>query len=252
MGLIRAGESGTIVNVEGALPDGVLGEVRTHQQIYKRRTDVRAIARTFPPNVVALSTLGFTPKPRHRFGAYFTPEKVPSLPLRLAELFVEAGLPAGVCNVLNCDAETVRALIDHPDVAAVSFVGSTPIAEFVSQRGMAAGKRVQALGGAKNHLVVMPDAHMDLPKLTVPTLEIAPVPTTPVPTTPAPYEGPQAATASMVERQAGYKQFYASLFPGAPNVTIVTIPNSKHFVMVDQPKALFDAITAFVATLPAT
>jgi len=89
------------------------------------------------------------------------------------------------------------------------------------------------------------DLRPDLPKLAVPTLEIAPVPTTP-----APYEGPQAATASMTDRQAGYKQFYAALFPGAPQLTIVMVPNSKHFVMVDQPKALFDAITTFVATLP--
>jgi len=90
------------------------------------------------------------------------------------------------------------------------------------------------------------DLRPELVKLTVPTLEIAPVPMTP-----APYEGPQAATASMTDRQAGYKQFYGSLFAGAPQLTIVTVPNSKHFVMVDQPKALFDAITSFVGALPA-
>ncbi|MBF2760636.1 MAG: CoA-acylating methylmalonate-semialdehyde dehydrogenase [Ectothiorhodospiraceae bacterium AqS1] len=88
-------------------------------------------------------------------------EKDPSCGLRLAELAVEAGLPPGALNVVNGDKETVDALLDHPDVAAVSFVGSTPIAEYVHRTGTAAGKRVQALGGAKNHLVVMPDADMD-------------------------------------------------------------------------------------------
>ncbi len=90
------------------------------------------------------------------------------------------------------------------------------------------------------------DLRPDLAKLTVPTLEIAPVPTVP-----QPYEGPQASAASMADRETGYKGFYTSLFPGAPNVTVVTVPNSKHFVMIDQPKALFDAITSFVSTLPA-
>jgi malonate-semialdehyde dehydrogenase (acetylating) / methylmalonate-semialdehyde dehydrogenase len=85
-------------------------------------------------------------------------ERVPSLSLRLAELFTEAGLPPGVFNVVNGDKEVVDAFIEHPDVAAISLVGSTPVAENVYQRGTRAGKRVQALGGAKNHLVVMPDA----------------------------------------------------------------------------------------------
>ena len=89
-------------------------------------------------------------------------EKTPSTALRLAELATEAGLPPGVLNVLNGDRATVEALLDHPDVAAVSFVGSTPVAEAVWRRGTQAGKRVQALGGAKNHLVVMPDADMDM------------------------------------------------------------------------------------------
>jgi HCOMODA/2-hydroxy-3-carboxy-muconic semialdehyde decarboxylase len=73
MGLIAAGEAGTIVPIEGPLPDGVLGEVRTHQQIYRRRPDVHGIARSFGPNVMALSALRATPKPRHGFGAYFAP-----------------------------------------------------------------------------------------------------------------------------------------------------------------------------------
>jgi malonate-semialdehyde dehydrogenase (acetylating)/methylmalonate-semialdehyde dehydrogenase len=85
-------------------------------------------------------------------------DRDPSASLRLAELFSEAGLPPGVLNVLQGDAVAVNALLDHPDVAGVSFVGSTPIARHVYARGTAAGKRVQALGGAKNHMVVLPDA----------------------------------------------------------------------------------------------
>ena len=88
-------------------------------------------------------------------------ERDPSAAVRIAELAVDAGLPPGVLNVVHGDREAVDALISHPDVAAVSFVGSTPIAERVYQAAARAGKRVQALGGAKNHLVVMPDADLD-------------------------------------------------------------------------------------------
>ncbi|MCZ6637308.1 MAG: CoA-acylating methylmalonate-semialdehyde dehydrogenase, partial [Alphaproteobacteria bacterium] len=89
-------------------------------------------------------------------------EKVPSAPLRLAELASEAGLPAGVLNVVNGDAEAVDAILAAPEIGAISFVGSTKVAEHVYATGTNAGKRVQALGGAKNHLVVMPDADMNL------------------------------------------------------------------------------------------
>ena len=88
-------------------------------------------------------------------------ERVPSLSFRLAELWTEAGLPPGVFNVVNGDKEVVDAFIEHPDVAAISLVGSTPVAESVYQRATRAGKRVQALGGAKNHMVVMPDADLN-------------------------------------------------------------------------------------------
>ena len=88
-------------------------------------------------------------------------ERDPSAVLLVAELLHEAGLPPGVLNVVNGDKEAVDALLDSPTVQAVSFVGSTPIAEYVYNRGSQAGKRVQALGGAKNHMVVMPDADMD-------------------------------------------------------------------------------------------
>jgi malonate-semialdehyde dehydrogenase (acetylating)/methylmalonate-semialdehyde dehydrogenase len=85
-------------------------------------------------------------------------EKNPSCPLRLAELLTDAGLPPGVFNVVNGDRVAVDTLLTDPDVAAVSFVGSTPVAEYIYKTASAHGKRVQALGGAKNHLVVMPDA----------------------------------------------------------------------------------------------
>jgi malonate-semialdehyde dehydrogenase (acetylating)/methylmalonate-semialdehyde dehydrogenase len=88
-------------------------------------------------------------------------ERDPSPGLRLAELLLEAGLPSGVFSVVNGDKEAVDALLHHADVEAVSFVGSTPIAEYVYRTGTSHGKRVQALGGAKNHLVVMPDADLD-------------------------------------------------------------------------------------------
>jgi malonate-semialdehyde dehydrogenase (acetylating)/methylmalonate-semialdehyde dehydrogenase len=88
-------------------------------------------------------------------------ERDPSTAMRLAELALEAGFPPGVLNVVNGDREAVDALLTHPAVAAVSFVGSTPVAEHVHRTASAAGKRVQALGGAKNHAVVMPDADLD-------------------------------------------------------------------------------------------
>lgn len=88
-------------------------------------------------------------------------ERDPSAVMMIADLLHEAGLPAGVLNVVHGDKEAVDALLDHPKVQAISFVGSTPIAEYVYQRGTQAGKRIQALGGAKNHMVVMPDADMN-------------------------------------------------------------------------------------------
>jgi malonate-semialdehyde dehydrogenase (acetylating)/methylmalonate-semialdehyde dehydrogenase len=87
-------------------------------------------------------------------------ERDPSTPVRLAELLMEAGLPKGVFNVVHGGKDAVDAILTHPDVAAVSFVGSTPIAEYVYSTGTAHGKRVVALGGAKNHMVVMPDADL--------------------------------------------------------------------------------------------
>ncbi|CDG54106.1 CoA-acylating methylmalonate-semialdehyde dehydrogenase [Vreelandella titanicae] len=85
----------------------------------------------------------------------------PSASLLMADLLKQAGLPDGVFNVVQGDKDSVEALIDHPHVKALSFVGSTPIANLIYERGARNGKRIQALGGAKNHMVVMPDAHLD-------------------------------------------------------------------------------------------
>ncbi len=88
-------------------------------------------------------------------------ERDPSVPVRLAELMLEAGAPEGILQVVHGDKEMVDAILDHPAISAVSFVGSSDIAQYVYSRGVAAGKRVQAMGGAKNHGIVMPDADMD-------------------------------------------------------------------------------------------
>ena len=89
-------------------------------------------------------------------------EKDPSAAVAMAEMLRDAGLPDGVLNVVHGDAEAVDRLLEHPAVAAISFVGSTPVARHVYERGTASGKRVQALGGAKNHMLVLPDADLDL------------------------------------------------------------------------------------------
>ncbi|MBE0578091.1 CoA-acylating methylmalonate-semialdehyde dehydrogenase [Devosia sp.] len=88
-------------------------------------------------------------------------ERDPSASMLAWNLFMEAGLPEGILNIVHGDKEMVDGILDHPDIKAVSFVGSTPIAEYVYQRGTRAGKRVQALGGAKNHMVILPDADLD-------------------------------------------------------------------------------------------
>ncbi|MCF1469168.1 CoA-acylating methylmalonate-semialdehyde dehydrogenase [Agrobacterium vitis] len=88
-------------------------------------------------------------------------ERDPSVPMRLAELMIEAGLPAGILNVVNGDKSAVDGLLTHPDVGAISFVGSTPIARYVYGTAAANGKRAQCFGGAKNHMIIMPDADLD-------------------------------------------------------------------------------------------
>ncbi|MFT5870118.1 MAG: malonate-semialdehyde dehydrogenase (acetylating)/methylmalonate-semialdehyde dehydrogenase [Paracoccaceae bacterium] len=88
-------------------------------------------------------------------------ERDPSVPLMLAELLKEAGLPDGILQVINGDKESVDAILDNPTIAGIGFVGSTPIAEYIYARGCANGKRVQCFGGAKNHMIIMPDADLD-------------------------------------------------------------------------------------------
>ncbi|MFQ5437939.1 MAG: CoA-acylating methylmalonate-semialdehyde dehydrogenase [Paracoccaceae bacterium] len=88
-------------------------------------------------------------------------ERDPSVPVMLAELFEEAGLPKGILQVVNGDKEAVDALLENPTVQSIGFVGSTPIAEYIYGKGCANGKRVQCFGGAKNHMIIMPDADMD-------------------------------------------------------------------------------------------
>lgn len=88
-------------------------------------------------------------------------ERDPGVPMRLAELAIEAGLPAGILNVVNGDKVAVDAILDDPDIKAVGFVGSTPIAQYIYSRAAATGKRAQCFGGAKNHMVILPDADLD-------------------------------------------------------------------------------------------
>src|SRR5213075_2100297 len=89
-------------------------------------------------------------------------EKDPSASMYVAELLQEAGVPDGVFNVVHGDKVAVDAVLDDPDIQAVSFVGSTPIAKYVYEKGTSTGKRVQALGGAKNHMIVLPDADIQM------------------------------------------------------------------------------------------
>lgn len=88
-------------------------------------------------------------------------ERDPTVPVMLAELLLEAGLPEGILQVVHGDKEAVDAIIEHPDIAGIGFVGSTPIAQYIYAQGCANGKRVQCFGGAKNHMIVMPDADME-------------------------------------------------------------------------------------------
>src|ERR671912_1368941 len=88
-------------------------------------------------------------------------ERDPGVPMMLAALMIEAGLPPGVLNVVNGDKEAVDAILDDPDIKAIGFVGSSPIAQYIYERAAATGKRAQCFGGAKNHAIIMPDADMD-------------------------------------------------------------------------------------------
>ncbi|MGW6624511.1 CoA-acylating methylmalonate-semialdehyde dehydrogenase [Nocardia sp. NPDC055002] len=146
------------------LKGGFTENASTDVDIYSIRQPLGPVAIIAPFNFPAMVPMWFFPL---AIGAGNTvvlkpSEKDPSAALWLARLWQEAGLPDGVFNVVQGDKVAVDELLDNPAVKAVSFVGSTPIAKYVYQRGTAAGKRVQALGGAKNHMVVLPDADLDL------------------------------------------------------------------------------------------
>jgi malonate-semialdehyde dehydrogenase (acetylating)/methylmalonate-semialdehyde dehydrogenase len=150
--------------IPSLLRGGFSENVSTGVDSYSIRQPLGVVAVISPFNFPAMVPLWFVPIAVACGNAVILKpsEKDPTAPTMLAAMFAEAGLPDGVLNVLHGDAEAVNALLDHPIVRAVSFVGSTPVARHVYQRGTAAGKRVQALGGAKNHMVVLPDADLDL------------------------------------------------------------------------------------------
>ena len=146
------------------LKGGFTENASTKVDVYSIRQSLGVVAVISPFNFPAMVPLWFVPVAIACGNAVVLKpsEKDPSAVLAVAELWREAGLPDGVMNVVHGDKEAVDALLTHPDVRAVSFVGSTPIARYVYETGTAHGKRVQALGGAKNHMLVLPDADLDL------------------------------------------------------------------------------------------
>ena len=146
------------------LKGGFSENASTKVDVYSIRQSLGVVAVISPFNFPAMVPLWFVPVAVACGNAVVIKpsEKDPSATIAIAELWREAGLPDGVINVVNGDKEAVDALLTHPDVKAVSFVGSTPIARYVYETGTAHGKRVQALGGAKNHMLVLPDADLDL------------------------------------------------------------------------------------------
>ncbi len=146
------------------LRGGFTENASTGVDVHSLRQSLGVVAVISPFNFPAMVPLWFVPVAIACGNAVVLKpsEKDPSAAIAVAELWQEAGLPDGVMNVVNGDKEAVDALLTHPDVKAVSFVGSTPIARYVYETGTAHGKRVQALGGAKNHMLVLPDADLDL------------------------------------------------------------------------------------------
>src|ERR1700683_312994 len=146
------------------LKGGYSENVSTSIDSYSIRQPVGVVAGITPFNFPAMVPLWMFPLAIACGNALVLKpsEKDPSASLLLASLLAEAGLPDGVFNVVQGDKEAVDAILGHPDIKAVSVVGSTPIARYVYENGTKAGKRVQALGGAKNHMVVLPDADLDL------------------------------------------------------------------------------------------
>jgi malonate-semialdehyde dehydrogenase (acetylating)/methylmalonate-semialdehyde dehydrogenase len=150
--------------IPNLLKGGFSEQVSTGVDVYQIRQPLGVVAGITPFNFPAMV-------PMWMFGNAIAcgntfilkpSEKDPSASIFLAELLAEAGVPAGVFNVVHGDKAAVDAILAHPDIAAVSFVGSTPIAKYIYETGTANGKRVQALGGAKNHMIVLPDADIDM------------------------------------------------------------------------------------------
>ena len=136
----------------------------TGVDVYSVRQPLGVVAGITPFNFPVMVPLWTIPNAIASGNTYILKpsERDPSAPMFLAELFHEAGFPDGVLNVLHGDKVAVDRLLEHPDVKAASFVGSTPIAKYVYETGTGHGKRVQALGGAKNHMLVLPDADLNL------------------------------------------------------------------------------------------
>ncbi len=143
---------------------GFSEQAATSVDVYSIRQPLGVVAGITPFNFPAMVPLWMAANAIACGNAFILKpsEKDPSASLFLAELWKRAGLPDGVFNVVQGDKVAVDAILDHPGIAAVSFVGSTPIARYIYERGTANGKRVQALGGAKNHMIVLPDADLDL------------------------------------------------------------------------------------------
>ncbi|SDC42994.1 CoA-acylating methylmalonate-semialdehyde dehydrogenase [Actinokineospora iranica] len=150
--------------VPALLKGGYSENVSARVDVYSIRQPLGVVGVVSPFNFPAMVPLWFVPNAVACGNCVVLKpsEKDPSASVFIAELFAEAGLPDGVLNVLHGDKVAVDGLLEHPDVRAISFVGSTPIARHVYETGTRHGKRVQALGGAKNHMVVLPDADLDL------------------------------------------------------------------------------------------
>lgn len=166
LGEITRGQE--VVEFACGLPAQLTGEfslnASTDVDVYSVRQPLGVVGIISPFNFPAMVPMWFFPVAIAAGNTVVVKpsEKDPSASMWIADLWKEAGLPDGVFNVVHGDKEAVDALLDHPGVQSVSFVGSTPIARYVYENGAKAGKRVQALGGAKNHMLVLPDADIDL------------------------------------------------------------------------------------------
>jgi malonate-semialdehyde dehydrogenase (acetylating) / methylmalonate-semialdehyde dehydrogenase len=150
--------------IPALLKGGYSEQVATSVDVYSIRQPLGVVAGITPFNFPAMVPIWMFANAIACGNAFILKpsEKDPSASLFLAEVLADAGLPDGVFNVVQGDKVAVDAILEHPSIRAVSFVGSTPIARYVYEHGTAAGKRVQALGGAKNHMVVLPDADLDM------------------------------------------------------------------------------------------